>query len=409
MKKIQIVSLAVSIWVVAGILEAATQIYALSLSNSAACPGQAVTATVSYCQDQDNTNSFFLGALNTSNSATILPCPNANQFFTVDSNGIGVTDSTPPGGWNASDSSPVSACHAVTWIFAIPSYAVLGSQYAFVVAGGNSNLICGSLPDSQASTIVMVCGPSPTCTPTLTPTLTATLPMTITPTHTKTVTPTVSPTRTMAVSPTQTMTFVNTPTFVYTPLYTLTPVLTDTPSFTSTPYLTDTPTLIVTPTPDPTPIFPTPAWTDTPTATFVSTPSGPITIIYMNGAGACSSAFGCSISFVNACRQLYLDFETSYIIMRLGATCGCQPSDIMQLRLTMSWDEICANYGLDWSAFVADLQTRVATLAPEIDTPTMIMRSDTNDPSQFPMTQPVPMPDHLTYVQAVTEVVPVCH
>ncbi len=94
--------------------------------------------------------------------------------------------------------------------------------------------------------------------------------------------------------------------------------------------------------------------------------------------------------------------------MRIGATCGCQPSDIMQLRLTMSWDEICAHYGLDWAAFAADLQTRINTLLPEIDTPNMIMRAAANDPNQFPITYLAPMPDTLVYAQPVTEVIPVC-
>jgi hypothetical protein len=80
----------------------------------------------------------------------------------------------------------------------------------------------------------------------------------------------------------------------------------------------------------------------------------------------------------------------------------------MQLRLTMSWDQICAYYGLDWSTFVADLQTRVNTLLPEIDTPIMILRAAANDPSQFPMVFPAPMPDTLVYGSPVSEVVPVC-
>ena len=144
--------------------------------------------------------------------------------------------------------------------------------------------------------------------------------------------------------------------------------------------------------------------TDTPFATPTSTPTdtptpgsgGSVTFIYNNPAGACSGAFGCTIQFVDACRALNLDFATSYLIMRLGATCGCQPSDIMQLRLTMGWDEICAYYGFDWTTFVADLQTRIATLKPEVDTPNMIMRTAANDPNQYPIEIPTPMPDILT-------------
>jgi hypothetical protein len=318
----------------------------------------------------------FLAAILPSSTNLIQPCPNASQLFVVDSNGLGVEDTTPPGAWSAQDSSPVSHCGAITWLFAAPSSLVPDTYYNFVVAGGTTTLDCSTTPDSQFGVTIFSCSISPT----------ATYPMT--PTSTPTITPTLSPTPTPTPLPTFT-------TFGPTPSATV--------EMTPTPDITDT----FTPTPTANAgITQTPVFTDTYTPT--PTTSGPITIIYANSPGACSAAFGCSISFVNACRALYLDFETSYIIMRLGATCGCQPSDIMQLRLTMSWDEICAHYGLDWATFVADLQTRVATLAPEIDTPTMIMRADANDPSQFPMTQPVAMPDHLTYVQAVTEVVPVC-
>jgi hypothetical protein len=74
----------------------------------------------------------------------------------------------------------------------------------------------------------------------------------------------------------------------------------------------------------------------------------------------------------------------------------------------MSWDEICAHYGFDWSTFVTDLQTRINTLAPEVNQPLMIMRGAANDPTQYPITYPSPMPDVVVYGQSVTEVAPVC-
>ena len=149
---------------------------------------------------------------------------------------------------------------------------------------------------------------------------------------------------------------------------------------------------------------PFPSWTPTPTPGT----GGSVTIIYNNPASACSGAFGCSIEFVNECRALNLDFATSYLIMRLGATCGCRPSDIMQLRLTMGWDEICAHYGFDWATFTADLQTRIDTLQPEIDTPNMIMRTAANDPSQYPIEIPTPMPDTLPTGTTSQENCPLC-
>ncbi len=353
--------------VAASSTSAATNIYNYSYNSNGTCPGQPVTVTVNYCQNLTNSNSYFFAALNTSDSATLLPCGDASQFFVVDSNGINVADTTPSAGWNSLDALPVTFCRPITWVFNIPSNAVLGTRYMFVMAGRTGGLDCSTPPDSQIALPVTVCSALPTSTPTFTKTISPTISITPTPN-----TPT----------PTPTATFINTP------VYTMTVVLSDTPTYTPTP-------------------TPTPWMTQTPTDT--PTPSGPITLIYTNGSSTCSAAFGCTVQFVNACRLLYLDSQTSYIIMRLGATCGCQPSDIMQLRLTMSWDEICAHYGLDWSTFVTDLQTRIATLAPEVDTPIMIMRADANDPSQYPMTQPVPMPDHLIYAQAVTEVVPVCH
>lgn len=152
--------------------------------------------------------------------------------------------------------------------------------------------------------------------------------------------------------------------------------------------------------------------TPTSTATFSATPTppGPVTLTYVNTEGACSAAFGCSLTVVEACRQLNLDPTTSYMMMRICALCGvCQPSDIMTLRLTMGWDEICANYGIDWSTFVADLETRLQPLAPEIVTPNQIIRAAANDPAQFPISNPDPgMPDLLVQNSPVSEVCPLC-
>ncbi len=148
--------------------------------------------------------------------------------------------------------------------------------------------------------------------------------------------------------------------------------------------------------------------TPTPSPTFSPTPSGPITMIYINSEGACAGAFGCTILFIQQCRQLNLDPTTSYLLMRIGATCGCTPAEIMTLRLTMGWDEIVAYYGLDWNTFAPDLENRMRTLLPERITPNQIRRAAANDPSLFPISNPDVMPVSLIFNSPVTEVCPLC-
>jgi hypothetical protein len=136
----------------------------------------------------------------------------------------------------------------------------------------------------------------------------------------------------------------------------------------------------------------------TSTPTITPTPSGPVTFIYINTVNACAAAFGCNTTVVQQCRDLNLDIYTCYMIMRICALCGgCQPADIMLLRLTMGWDEICAYYGITWATFTADLQLRMDTLQPEIITPNQIIRGAANDPTAFPQDDPAPnMPNTVT-------------
>ena len=127
MKQNHYYSLMAVLWLAAGSLSAATQISTLSLNPGVACPGQPVSVIVSYCQNQPSTNSYFLAALNTSQSATFLSCGDPTQTFVVDSNGTGVTDTVPPGAWNAQDASPSTFCGAVTWVITMPMSAALGN------------------------------------------------------------------------------------------------------------------------------------------------------------------------------------------------------------------------------------------------------------------------------------------
>lgn len=175
----------------------------------------------------------------------------------------------------------------------------------------------------------------------------------------------------------------------------------------NTPVPSYTPTPTGSPTHTPT-ITPTPPITATYTPTVSPTPSGPTTFVYVNPEGACSAAFGCTVTCVHTCRLLNLDITTCYIIMRLCGLAGCQPADVMALRLTMGWDEICGYYGIDWTAFTADLQTRMNTLQREIITPNQILRGAANDPDTFPIQNPGNVPDILNNGNTHTEANATC-
>jgi hypothetical protein len=98
-----------------------------------------------------------------------------------------------------------------------------------------------------------------------------------------------------------------------------------------------------------------------------------------------AATLGCTVATVDAVRQLNLDPYMSYIIMRLVTLCGCGVSDIMTLRLTMGWAEICAKYGVDWTSLVTDVENRTANLVPEETTANQVLRTDANDPNAFPI------------------------
>lgn len=143
----------------------------------------------------------------------------------------------------------------------------------------------------------------------------------------------------------------------------------------------------------------------TPTAT--PTPTSAPAMIYNNTDTAVAAALGCAVAIVDEVRQLNLDITTSYILMRLCAL-GENLQAILQMRLTLGWDEICARFAIDWSSFSTDLQTRIQALQPEMITPNQVIRGAANDPSQFPITQPSPMPDNLIVNAPITEVCPLC-
>jgi hypothetical protein len=111
-------------------------------------------------------------------------------------------------------------------------------------------------------------------------------------------------------------------------------------------------------------------------------------VTYNNPDTVVAAALGCAVQDVDAVRQLYLDPYTSYLILWILGRCGCHLQDILTLRLTMGWDEICATYGLDWATCQADLDNRTAALLPEVTTVNQIVRGDANDLTYFPIEVP---------------------
>lgn len=399
-------------------LGAATQISALTVDPSTACPGQSVAVSVVYCETQPNANSFFLVALNQAGFMSLQPCPDARQLFVVDSNGANVGDLSPSGGWNANNSQPLSTCgETAGWNIQVPSNALPGNL-SVVVAAESYGITCGYPPDSEMSVGILVCGtpvPSATNTPTATPTSTgsntATPTPTATPTSTGSKTPTPTPTGsicfactatpftntpTSTATPTPTCTATRTPTSSTTPTWATTGSATSTATWTPTSTPNRTPTSTFTPSMTATSLIPTASPTVTPSPTSSSTPfpSGTATPpVYNNPAGIVAGALGCTVETVEDVRQLNLETQTSYFIMRLTVYCGCHASDIMRQRLTMGWDDIGAYYGVDWKTFITDVDGRIAGLLPEPITVNQILRADANDPSYFPVEiPPTPAP-----------------
>ncbi len=120
-------------------------------------------------------------------------------------------------------------------------------------------------------------------------------------------------------------TWTSTPTITPTITSTLSPTSTSTPTNTFSPTLTPTPIDTFTPTPTPSPFIPTP--TCTPAMTYANTDL------------QVATALGCSVGIVDEARQLNLSPEITYIIIYLTTKCGCHPSDIINLRITLGWDE----------------------------------------------------------------------
>lgn len=198
-----------------------------------------------------------------------------------------------------------------------------------------------------------------------------------------------------------------------TPTGTLTPVVT--PNYYVPVYIPNWCSKTPTPSPTPPPITYSPTRTPTPTPTITftrtvtRTPTPVCTLAYPqtynNTSGAVAAALGVTAQIVDEARALNYDPQTTYIIILLTKHCGCHPGDLFNLLITMSWDEICATYGTDWTTLDTEAGTLTTGLASEgtptptstpTDTPTF---TPTDTPSETPSFTPS---DTLTFTPTDT-------
>jgi hypothetical protein len=95
--------------------------------------------------------------------------------------------------------------------------------------------------------------------------------------------------------------------------------------------------------------------------------------------------------------------------MRLTVVCGCSASEILRLRLNMSWDDIASWYGLDWRALVTYVTARIAELPPDNAPPDYWDRSAANAVTTLQPAQParpVPTAAIIFYPPTTSEVCP---
>lgn len=77
-----------------------------------------------------------------------------------------------------------------------------------------------------------------------------------------------------------------------------------------------------------------------------------------NNLQSVADAFGCDLGTVRDAYDLNLDEYLTWIVIRISVKCGCSPHDVLSLRSTMSWGEICEAYGLTWDSVIADVDAR---------------------------------------------------
>jgi hypothetical protein len=80
---------------------------------------------------------------------------------------------------------------------------------------------------------------------------------------------------------------------------------------------------------------------------------------------------GCTQSDLDEAYSYGLGESAVWILLVIRQHCGCHPHDIMALRATMSWGQICANYGTTWSTVVDDMWTQCQGAGMDPDDPTL--------------------------------------
>jgi sugar lactone lactonase YvrE len=107
---------------------------------------------------------------------------------------------------------------------------------------------------------------------------------------------------------------------------------------------------------------------------------------------AVADALGVDLTTVQDAYGLGLDEYLTWLVIRISKKCGCHPHDILALRATLSWGDICLKYGLTWSSVIADVDNRTgaAGLTPMEPNSDQSQRSCVNDGvSPTPTPQPV--------------------
>lgn len=102
---------------------------------------------------------------------------------------------------------------------------------------------------------------------------------------------------------------------------------------------------------------------------------------------------GCTQADLDEAYSYGLDERAVWILLVIRKHCGCHPHDILALRSTMSWGQICANYGITWSSVQDEMwdDADAAGMEPEPALPAMdspVLRNAVPTPEPSPLATP---------------------
>lgn len=80
---------------------------------------------------------------------------------------------------------------------------------------------------------------------------------------------------------------------------------------------------------------------------------------------------GCTQSDLDEAYSYGLGEQAVWILLVIRQHCGCHPHDIMALRSTMSWGQICTNYGTDWATVIDEMWNQCEAAGMQPDDPTL--------------------------------------